>query len=92
VDHLLDIVSIKLLCRKANVSNVDAGPKGATIGFRGGIFANPTALVQWIAGQGTLAKLRPADMKLVLTRDWASAAARLKGTRQLMQNLVKLAA
>jgi transcription-repair coupling factor (superfamily II helicase) len=87
----LEIVSIKLLCRKANVSNVDAGPKGATIGFRGGIFANPTALVQWIAGQGTLAKLRPADMKLVITRDWTSAAARLKGTRLLMQNLVKLA-
>ena len=92
VDHLLEIVSIKLLCRKANVSNVDAGPKGATIGFRGGVFANPTALVSWIAGQGTLAKLRPADMKLVLTREWATAAARLKGTRQLMQNLVKLAA
>ncbi len=90
VDHLLEIVSIKLLCRKANVSNVDAGPKGVTIAFRGGIFANPPALVQWIAGQGTLAKLRP-DMKLVLTREWATAAARLKGTRQLMQNLVKLA-
>jgi transcription-repair coupling factor (superfamily II helicase) len=90
VDHLLDIVSIKLLCRKANVAKVDAGPKGVTIEFRNGIFENPTALVQWIAGQGTLAKLRP-DMKLVLTRDWPQATQRLKGTRQLMQNLVKLA-
>ena len=90
VDHLLDIVSIKLLCRKANVAKVDAGPKGVTIEFRGGVFANPGALVQWISGQGTLAKLRP-DMKLVLTRDWPNAAQRLKGTRQLMQNLVKLA-
>ena len=90
VDHLLDIVSIKLLCRKANVAKVDAGPKGVTIEFRNGIFENPTALVQWIAGQGTLAKLRP-DMKLVLTRDWPQASQRLKGTRLLMQNLVKLA-
>jgi transcription-repair coupling factor (superfamily II helicase) len=90
VDHLLEIVSIKLLCRKANVASVDAGPKGATIGFRNGIFANPGALVQWIGGQGTLAKLRP-DMKLVLIREWTTAAARLKGTRLLMQNLVKLA-
>ena len=90
VDHLLDIVSIKLLCRKANVAKVDAGPKGVTIEFRNGIFENPTALVQWIAGQGTLAKLRP-DMKLVLTRDWPQAAQRLKGSRLLMQNLVKLA-
>ena len=91
VDHLLDIVSIKLLCRKANVEKVDAGPKGATVTFRKGIFANPPVLVTWISGQGTLAKLRP-DMSLVLLRDWADAKARLKGTRLLLQNLVKLAA
>ncbi|MBG1231642.1 transcription-repair coupling factor [Aestuariivirga litoralis] len=91
VDHLLEIVSIKLLCRKANVEKVDAGPKGATVTFRKGIFANPSALVTWIAGQGTLAKLRP-DMSLVLLREWVNAAQRLKGTRQLLQNLVKLAA
>ena len=91
VDHLLDIVSIKLQCRKANVEKVDAGPKGATISFRKGIFTNSQALVQWIGAQGTLAKLRP-DMSLVLIRDWATAAQRLKGTRLLMQNLVKLAA
>jgi transcription-repair coupling factor (superfamily II helicase) len=92
VDHLLEIVSIKLLCRQANVATVDAGPKGATVSFRNGIFSNPGALVQWISSQGTLAKLRPADMKLVLTRDWDKPAQRLKGTRQLLQNLVKLAA
>jgi transcription-repair coupling factor (superfamily II helicase) len=91
VQHLLQIVSIKLLCRSANVQAVDAGAKGASITFRSGIFPNPPALVQWIAGQGTLAKLRP-DMKLVIIRDWATPAARLKGTRQLLQTLVKLAA
>jgi transcription-repair coupling factor (superfamily II helicase) len=69
---------------------VDAGPKGATVAFRKGIFANPKNLVPWIASQGSLAKLRP-DMSLVLMRDWADAKARLRGTRQLLQNLVKLA-
>ncbi len=91
VQHLLAVVSIKLLCRKANVSNVDSGPKGAVIAFRNGIFPNPTALVEWINGQGTLAKLRPADMKLVIMRNWHTPEERLKGTRLLMQNLVKLA-
>ncbi len=66
-------------------------PKGVVLGFRNGTFPNPPALVQWIAGQGTLAKLRP-DMKLVILRTWKTPAARLKGTRQLMQTLVKLAA
>jgi hypothetical protein len=31
-------------------------------------------------------------MKLVIMRDWDKPDERLKGTRQLMQNLVKLAA
>ena len=91
VHHLLEIVSIKLLCRAANVESVDAGPRGAVMKFRGDAFANPQALVQWIGGQGTLAKLRP-DMKLVIMRGWDKPEERLKGTRQLMQTLVKLAA
>ena len=91
VTHLLNVVSIKLLCRAANVASVDAGPKGATIAFRNGVFPNPGKLVEWITGQGTLAKLRPADMKLVIMRKWDTAEERLRGARQLMQNLVKLA-
>ena len=91
VQHLLHIVSIKMLCRIANVQAVDAGAKGASIALRNGIFPNPAKLVEWINGQGTLAKLRP-DMKLVIMRDWSTPEQRLKGTRQLMQTLVKLAA
>ena len=90
VGHLLEVVSIKLLCRAANVSNVDAGPKGIVLTFRQDKFPNPPKLVEWIAGQGTLAKLRP-DMKLVILRTWRTPEERLKGTRQMMQTLVKLA-
>jgi transcription-repair coupling factor (superfamily II helicase) len=90
VTHLIEVVSIKLLCRQANVASVDAGPKGATISFRGDAFANPPKLVQWITGQGSLAKLRP-DMKLVVMRTWDTPEDRLKGTRRLMADLVKLA-
>jgi transcription-repair coupling factor (superfamily II helicase) len=90
VRHLIDIVSIKLLCRTANVSNIDAGPKGAVFTFRDGKFPNPDALVQWINDQGSRAKIRP-DMKLVIIRNWETPEDRLNGTRQLMQTLVKLA-
>jgi transcription-repair coupling factor (superfamily II helicase) len=91
VEHLLEVVSIKMLCRQANVASVDAGPKGAVISFRGDAFANPPKLVQWITGQGSLAKLRP-DMKLVIMRTWDKPEERLKGTRRLLGDLVKLAA
>lgn len=90
VVHLIDIVSVKLLCRTANVSNIDAGPKGVVFTFRDGKFPNPDALVQWITDQGSRAKIRP-DMKLVIIRTWETPADRLAGTRQLMQTLVKLA-
>jgi len=90
VEHLIAIVSIKLLARMANVASVDAGVKGAVIGFRGDSFARPPALVEWITGQGKLAKLRP-DMKLVIMRSWDTAQERLKGVRQIMSTLVKLA-
>ena len=88
--HLLDVVAIKLLCRDANVASLDAGPKGAVLTFRAGTFPNPTSLVEWITTQGTLAKLRP-DMKLVIRRSWDTAEQRLRGARQLMTDLQKLA-
>jgi transcription-repair coupling factor (superfamily II helicase) len=91
VDHLLEIVAIKALCRQANVDKVDVGPKGAVVGFRDNIFANPEGLVQWIARQGSIAKVRP-DQKIVLIRDWADMGGRLKGAMAVMTELARLAA
>ncbi|HEY7749212.1 MAG TPA: transcription-repair coupling factor [Aestuariivirgaceae bacterium] len=90
VQHLMDIMSIKLMCREANVSALDAGPKGALITFRNNTFPNPERLVKWIGEQGTLARLRP-DMKVVIMRSWESAEDRLRGARHLLAQLAKLA-
>ena len=91
VKHLLEIMAIKELCRKANVETIDAGPKGAVIGLREGKFSNPQGLLDWITKQGSFAKIRP-DMKLVVRRSWDTPEIRLKGARQLMAVLAKLAA
>jgi transcription-repair coupling factor (superfamily II helicase) len=88
--HLMEIMSIKLMCREANASSLDAGPKGAVIAFRNNRFSNPDGLVKWIGEQGTLAKLRP-DMRLVVMRNWESTDDRLRGARHLLAQLVKLA-
>ncbi len=90
VEHLLQIVSIKLLCCRANVASVDAGPKGAVIGFRDDTFPNPAGLVGYInEGQGYV-KLRP-DHRLVVKRMWDQPKDRLAGCRTIMKYLVKLA-
>ncbi|TYC58698.1 transcription-repair coupling factor [Rhodobacterales bacterium] len=91
VQHLLKIVYIKGLCRKANVEKVDAGPKGIVVTFRNSEFANPAGLVAYIAEQGVLAKIRP-DQKVVLSRDWEKTEARLKGTATVLTKLARLAA
>ena len=89
VEHLLKIVYIKALCRLANVAKLDAGPKGAVIGFRNNEFSNPTALVAMIAEQGALAKIRP-DQSVVLIRDWPTPEKRLAGAAVIMTQLTRL--
>ena len=90
VEHLLKIVYIKSLCRRANVEKIEAGPKGVVIAFRGSEFANPAGLVRWIGEQGSLAKIRP-DQKIVLSRDWPDPIDRLKGAAVVLTQLVRIA-
>ncbi|MGF7006924.1 transcription-repair coupling factor [Aminobacter sp. BE322] len=90
VKHLLKIVFIKALCRKANVEKLDAGPKGVVVQFRKKEFANPAGLVRYIAEQGSLAKIRP-DQSVVFQRDWPNAEKRLAGSAVIMTQLAKLA-
>ena len=90
VQHLFAIVAIKQLCRVAQVEKIEAGPKGGTIAFRNNQFPNPLALVKLInQHQGTM-KVRP-DQKIVVTRDWPTPEARLKGAQALVGQLAKLA-
>jgi transcription-repair coupling factor (superfamily II helicase) len=89
VQHLLKIVFIKSLCRKANVEKLDAGPKGVVLHFRNKEFPDPTGLVRYIGEQGAMAKIRP-DHSVVLIRDWATPEKRLAGSAVVMTQLARL--
>jgi transcription-repair coupling factor (superfamily II helicase) len=91
VKALLKIVSIKRLCRIAQVEKIDAGPKGATISFRNNAFPQPGKLIEWIGQNAKTAKVRP-DQRLVIMRDWATAEERLVGAGQVLSRLAQLAA
>ncbi len=90
VQHLLKIVAIKSLCRRANVERIETGPKGAVLSFRDNIFANPAGLIAFIAKQGAAARVRP-DQKVVFFYDWEKPNQRLHGTTAVLRNLVRLA-
>ncbi len=90
VENLLQIVEIKQLCRRAGVDRVEAGPKGAVMGFYKDTPPNVPALMGWMQEKGGALKLRP-DQKLVAIRQWDVVPQRVKGVRSLMKELAGLA-
>ena len=90
VEQLLQIITIKDLCRRANVEKIDAGPKGALISFRKDSFPNPGGLVDYITSSPYDLKIRP-DQKIVFRQNWISDMARLKGCRKILALLVDIA-
>jgi len=91
VENLLTLIALKRLCKAAGVEKLEAGPKGAVVSFRNNNFARPDRLVQFIAKQAGVVKLRP-DHKLVLLRTWQSPQGRVDGARKLVERLANLAA
>ena len=91
VNTLMLIVRIKAMAKRAGISRIDAGPKGATIQFHNDKFANPAGLVDFIKAEGVGAKVQ--GTKIVLMRDWKSEADRIKGAfaiaRDLAEKLVR---
>ncbi len=90
VENLLETVAVKVLCRKAGIARVDAGPKGAVLSFHQDKFSRPERLVNWISAQAGTAKVRP-DQKLVLMRAWDDATQRLSGMKAALGELAKMA-
>ncbi|MGO9483381.1 MAG: transcription-repair coupling factor [Rhodomicrobium sp.] len=90
VKHLLTVVQIKNYCRRAGISQVDAGPKGAVITFRNKRFANPQGLVKFMYDNGAAVKLQ-ADHKLVFRAEWEEGLERLRGARALVRELADVA-
>ena len=84
-------VGIKLLCRRAGVSKVVAGPRGIVLAFHKDTFARPERLIGFITARPQRMKLRP-DHRLVITEPTASPQDRLRRVRGLVEELARLAA
>lgn len=90
VETLLAIVGMRQLCRKAGIARVDAGSKGAVIGFyQDRPAAPPDRLIRWISDQRGAVRLRP-DQKLAVVREWPDSSARIKGVRAVLDQIAGL--
>ena len=89
VDNLLQVVTLKRMCRDAGVEKLEAGPKGMVIAFRGNAFRNPAGLIQWLNTRKGVIRLRP-DHKLSIVRDMG-VTERMTLGRDVLGNLNRLA-
>jgi transcription-repair coupling factor (superfamily II helicase) len=89
VENLLQVVTLKRLCRAAGVEKLEAGPKGMVVQFRGNQFRNPGGLIAWLSSRKDTIRLRP-DHKLSVVRDMA-VAERMKIGRDVLVNLNRIA-
>jgi len=87
--NLLKVIEIKLNCRKAMVAKLDVGAKGALVSFHNDSFPDLPGLLTYVERLKGTAKLRP-DSKLVITRAWPDAEARLNGALQLSKGLARI--
>ncbi|MGN7867857.1 transcription-repair coupling factor [Paracoccus sp. 22332] len=85
VNTLLLVIRIKAMAKRANISRLDAGPKGATVQFHGDKFANPAGLVEFLTDQRGDAKVD--GNKIFVRRDWATDADRIKGAFAIARDL-----
>jgi transcription-repair coupling factor (superfamily II helicase) len=88
--QLLKVVAIKGLCRQANVSKIDVGPKGAVVTFRDESFPNPIGLIKLVQQKPQDWKVRP-DNKVVVKGEWDRPDARLNAAERILTALAKVA-
>jgi len=89
-ENLITLIEAKLNAKRACIAKLDVGPKGALVTFHDDKFPNVEGLLAYVDKLEGTAKLRP-DMKLVITRAWATPQARLNGALQLSRGLAKAA-
>ena len=87
VNTLLLVVRIKAMCKRAGISKLDGGPKGATIQFHNDKFASPQGLVAFIKAQDGLAKVK--DNKIVVRRDWKRDKDKIQGAFAIARDLAE---
>ena len=90
-ENLIRIIEIKMNAKRACIAKMDVGPRGVLVSFFNDNPPNVVGLITYIDRLNGVAKLRP-DSRVVLTRAWPDAKARLHGALQFSRGLAKAVA
>ena len=85
VNTLLLVMRIKAMAKRAGIGKLDVGPKGATVQFHMDKFANPAGLVEFIHENRNDVTVK--DNKIIVRREWATDAERIKGAFAVARDL-----
>ena len=88
VENLMEVMVIKLLCRRCHVERLDAGPKGISIQFKDNRFPNPDALLAMLADKAHAMTATP-QQKLVIAKPIPKSK-RIHEAKQAMEVLAGL--
>ena len=89
VQHLIDTLSIKLLCKSAGIERIDVGPKGAVMTFHNNVFSHPEALLKFVDRNPRTLKAR-GDQKLVFTYEWKIMGEKIGVIKKLVADIANL--
>lgn len=89
VENLIKTVEIKQLCYLANISRIEAGAKGFLITFNQNTFKNVDRLMDFIAKQCGVVKVRP-DQRLFIERNLENYKIRLETIKKYVSKLYEL--
>lgn len=89
VNTLLLVVRIKAMCKRAGISKLNAGERGATLEFHNNKFARPEGLVAYLQDERNQAKMK--DNKVVVRRDWKKDSDKIKGAFAIARDLAEKA-
>lgn len=80
------VVRIKAMCKRAGISRLDAGPRGATIQFHNDKFANPAGLVDFVKAQP---EAKVVGNKIAVAAEWKTEGDRIRGAFGLARDLAE---
>ncbi len=88
LENLLKIIDLKILCKSLNIETIEAGDKGALVGFYKGKFSKPEKLINYIQS-GNNIRLRP-DNKIVFIKNLKTARTRFDYCKQILNDFANL--
>jgi transcription-repair coupling factor (superfamily II helicase) len=90
IESLFSVLTLKVLCRKAHIEKLEAGPKGFTLAFRNKDFPNPIGLMTYVQEHADSVRVRPETMQLIFSADLDAMEARLQFIEENVRAIVAL--